>query len=201
MTVNVTNRRSILKWSIITVGALTFGLLAGWLHGNNGGLRGSIGNVSAPWLFVAIVPAWWAGSAMRGALQGTLTTFVALLGFYISLTASMYGHLGNIHGLLPSFERVINTNLIWFAAGLISGPVCGALAAIMGARLQQTWLGITIGALMVGEVIVVAAIQNVTLPIVHVGWAANDARVSSTEVLLGVLVIALATVRRYRVQR
>lgn len=175
---------------------MAFGLVAGWLHGNDGGLRASIGNVSAPWLFVAIIPAWWAGSSARGALLGATTTLVALVGFYIGLTATMYGHLGTTHGLISSFSLVLSANRIWFAAGLLSGPLGGALAGYLGARRRPAWLGVLLGALMVGEVALVAVLQNLTLPIVRIGWGAWDPRVYLPEARLGALTIAVVVAER-----
>ncbi|HWU32806.1 MAG TPA: DUF6518 family protein, partial [Marmoricola sp.] len=90
----MTDRRP-LPFTFALLGALAFGVAAGWLHGNEGGLRAALANVVAPWLFVAIIPAWWAGSAIRGAILGTVATMVALLGYYLALTAAMFGHLGN----------------------------------------------------------------------------------------------------------
>lgn len=182
------------RWAVAAGGVLAFGLVAGWLHGDDGGLRASIGNVSAPWLFIAIIPAWWSGSSARGALLGAATTLVALVGFYVGLTATMYGHLGTAHGLIPSFSLVLSANRIWFAAGLISGPLGGALAGYLGTRHRPTWLGVMLGALMVGEVVLVAVLQNLTLPIVRIGWGASDPRVYVPEALLGALTIGVVVV-------
>lgn len=184
--------------ALAVVGAVAFGLVAGWLHGNQGGLRAELGNVSAPWLFVAIIPAWWARSAVRGAAIGTATTLLALLGFYVALTGAMLGHLGNTHGVLASFELVLRSNRIWFVAGIISGPVCGALAGHLGARARSAWLGVLIGALMLGEVAVTAAVTNLRLPIIQVGWAGPDLRVAIPEAVLGLLTVGLVAAVGFR---
>ena len=180
---------------------MAFGLLAGMLHGNHGGLPAALGNLSAPWLFVALVPSWWSGSAVRGMVMGTATTLVALIGFYVSLTAMMYGHLGGIHGLVQSFDFVISANRVWFAAGLMSGPVCGAVAGLLGARISTAWLVAALGALMVGEVGVVTRLQGVELPILNLRWGASDLRGYELETVLGLLVLAALAARKLRAPR
>lgn len=70
-------------------GALVFGILAGLVHGNDGGLRAAFGNLSAPRLIVALVPGWFSGPALRGAAFGTAATLVALLRFYVGLTSAI----------------------------------------------------------------------------------------------------------------
>lgn len=181
-----------------SVGALLFGLLAGLLHGNDGGLRAAFGNLSAPWLFVALVPAWWAGSAVRGAVFGTSATFVALTGFYLGLTATMYGHLGEVRGVVQSVEFVFEANRIWFAAGLMSGPVCGTVSGFLGARLRTAWLAAALGVLLVGEIVVVLGLQGVELPILDLRWGASGWRAYEVEAALGLLILASLVARRLR---
>jgi len=62
--------------------AAAFGVAAGLFKGNDAGLRGGIGNLSAPWLLVALFPALHCRSVLRGALLGLASTLVALAGFY-----------------------------------------------------------------------------------------------------------------------
>lgn len=180
-------------------GAAAFGLAAGLVHGNDGGLRGAFGNLSAPWLFVALVPGWFSGSALRGAVFGTMATLVALLGFYLTLTATMVGHLGEVHGFVSSFTFVLEANRVWFAAGLFSGPVCGTLAGVLGSRLATTWLIVGLGALMVGEIAVVTAVQGLEVPVLHLRWAgASDLRGYEVEAMLGLVLLATLAARRLR---
>jgi MYXO-CTERM domain-containing protein len=190
------------RFILAIAGALAFGLVAGLVHGNDGGLRGALGNLSAPWLFVALIPGWFSGSALRGAAFGTMATLVALVGFYITLTATMYGHLGAIHGFVASFTFVLRANQVWFAAGLFSGPVCGTLAGFLGSRLATTWLAVGLGALMVGEIAVVTGVQGLEVPILHMRWGgASDLRGYHVEAMLGLLVLGwLAARRRQRTE-
>lgn len=189
------------RFLLSLAGASAFGLLAGLLHGNDGGLRAAFGNLSAPWLFVALVPAWWAGSAFRGAVFGTSATFVALAGFYAGLTATMYGHLGETSGVVQSFVFVLEANRIWFAAGLMSGPMCGTVSGFLGARLRSVWLVAALGVLLVGEIVVVLALQGVELPILHLRWGASGWRAYEVEATLGLLILASLAARRLRPAR
>lgn len=186
---------------LVIAGAMAFGLVAGLVHGNNGGLRAAFGNLSAPWLIVALIAGWFSGSALRGAALGTAATLVALVGFYITLTATMYGHLGAIHGLVASFTFVLTANRVWFAAGLMSGPVCGTIAGFLGSRLPRTWLVVVIGALMVGEIAVVTGLQGLEVPILHIRWAGSDLRGYEFEAALGLLLLASLAARRLRFAR
>jgi hypothetical protein len=61
--------------------AALFGVAAGLFKGNEIGLRAEIGNLSAPWLLVAFLPALSAGSVARGGATGLASTLLALLGF------------------------------------------------------------------------------------------------------------------------
>jgi hypothetical protein len=175
---------------LVLSAAAAFGLMAGLVHGNTGGLRAAIGNVSTPWLLVALIPAWRARSVVRGVLIGTAATLTALVGFYVGLTISMYGHLGDVHGVVRSFAYVLVANRIWFAAGLVSGPLCGALAATLGARWGLHWLLAMSGALMIAEIAVAAMVQAVELPLVHASWGVSDWRGYEVQAALGLLVVA-----------
>ena len=189
------------RFALTVAGAALFGLAAGVVHGNDGGLRAAVGNLSAPWLLVALIPAWWSGSAVRGAVLGTSATVVALVGFYVGLTAVMYGHLGATHGIIRSFEFVLRANRIWFAAGLMSGPLCGAVAGTLGVRLSPAWLVAVLGVLFVGEIVVVVGFESVRLPVLHIRWGASDLRGYLAEAALGLLTLAVLAVRRLRTAR
>jgi hypothetical protein len=182
-------------------GALAFGLVAGLVHGNDGGIRAAFGNLSAPWLVVALIPGWYSGSALRGAVLGTAATLVALVGFYVALTATMFGHLGEVHGVLTSFTFVLTANRIWFAAGLLSGPVCGAVAGLLGRRFSGRWLAAAVGALMLAEIAVVTGVQGLEVPILHLRWGGgSDLRGYALEAALGLLVLASLAARRLRLR-
>lgn len=190
------------RYLVAITGALAFGLVAGLVHGNDGGLRAAFGNLSAPWLIVALIPGWFSGSALRGAAVGTAATLVALVGFYIALAATMYGHLGAVHGLVHSFTFVLTANRVWFAAGLMSGPVCGSVAGLLGRRLPSSWLAVAVGALMVGEIAVVTDVQGLRVPILNIQWGGgSDLRGYEFEAALGLLLLTSLAARRLRFAR
>jgi hypothetical protein len=164
-------------------------------------MRTAIGNLSTPWLLVALGPAWWTRSAVRGAFTGGATTLVALVGFYVGLTMSMYGHLGEVRGVVASFDYVLAANRIWFAAGLVSGPVCGAVAAALGARRGPHWLLALSGVLMVAEMAVVALIHGAELPGIHASWGVADWRVYQVEAGVGLLALATTPWAARRITR
>lgn len=145
----------------VLTAATVFGLVAGGIHGKQGGLRGDLGNLSAPWLLVAIVPSWWSGSWARGLLVGLAATLAGLFGYYVAMTLEMRGHLGNVDGdSLHLLWYVITANRIWFVAGVVSGPVCGAVSGAVGARCRDWWLGVSAGVLMIGELVMVRLAEN-----------------------------------------
>lgn len=151
---------SVKRAVLVGLAALAFGLFAGWCHGNDGGLGAAFANLIAPWLLVAAIPAWWARSPISGALIGLMSTMLALVGFYLGLTAEMYGHLGNVHGLLASLRTVNAANKIWYEAGLVSGPLCGLLAALLRRRMGAAWLWGWIGFALLSEFVIAAGMHE-----------------------------------------
>jgi hypothetical protein len=73
---------------------------------------------------------------------------------------------------------------------LVSGPLCGALAATLGARWGLHWLLAISGALMIAEIAVAAMVQAVELPLVHASWGVSDWRGYEVQAALGLLVVA-----------
>ena len=138
--------------------AAAFGVAAGLFKANDAGLRGGIGNLSAPWLLVALFPALRCRSVMRGALMGFTSTLVALAGFYATLTAVLAGQLGG-GGYLNELSVEVGANRIYFLGGIITGPVLGAIGAWIG-RHQPDWLWLVVGALVAGEILVVALVHG-----------------------------------------
>jgi len=177
-----------------------FGLLAGWVHGNDGGLRAASGNLSAPWLLVALVPAWWAGSAVRGAVLGTSLTLVALvLRRHHSddvraprrnpwsrrvIRVRSRGQPGLVRCRTDQRTRVWDR--LWFSSALGFEP--------------RGWL---LGSgLLIGEIVVVLGLQGLELPILHVlRWGASDWRAYEVEATLGLLILAALVTRELRTTR
>jgi hypothetical protein len=178
--------------------AAAFGVLAGLFKGNDTGLRDGIGNLSAPWLLVAFLPALRSRSVARGAVVGLLSTLVALLGFYAALTMVLAGHLG---GGGYGRELIVETraNRIYFLAGLLTGPVLGAVGAWIGRRHPNAvWL--VAGGLMAGETVAVALLQGHQLvrPPLYFVWGVGDWTPYFAECLLGIAIMAAAVWRLRR---
>jgi uncharacterized protein DUF6518 len=169
--------------------AAAFGVAAGLFKGDDSGLRGGIGNLSAPWLLVAFLPALGARTIARGAVVGFVSTVVALIGFYGSLTVVLAGHLGG-HGYLPELLVELRANHLYFLAGVLTGPVLGAAGAWVG-RHRRRWAAFLTGSLLAGEVVVVAVVQGrQLLPApVYFRWGVDDWTPYLGESALGIAVV------------
>lgn len=176
--------------------AAVFGIAAGLFKGNETGLRGGIGNLSAPWLLVALLPALRCRTALRGALMGFASTLVALAGFYAALTVVLAGHLGG--GGYPSELLVeVGANRIYFLAGLLTGPLLGAAGAWLGRRhAESVWL--VVGGLVAGEIMAVALAEGHQLAPApfYFRWGVADWTPYVGESVLGVAIIGVALWRR-----
>ena len=172
--------------------AAAFGVAAGLFKGNDAGLRGGIGNLSAPWLLVALFPALRCRSVMRGALLGFTSTLVALAGFYAALTAVLAGQLGGGGHLAELFAEV-GANRIYFLGGVVTGPILGASGAWLGRhRPHSLWL--VAGALVAGEILVVALVhghQLLPAPF-HFSWGVTDWTPYIGESIVGAAVVLAA---------
>lgn len=178
--------------------AAAFGVLAGMFKGDETGFRAGLGNLSAPWLLVAALPALRARSVGRGALLGLLSTGVALAGFYATLTVVLAGRLGG-GGYPHELAVEVGANRIYFLAGLVTGPLCGAAGARLGRRHPDTvWLAV--GSLVAGEIAGVALLQGHQLapsPLYFV-WGVGDWTPYVGESLVGVAIAGAALWRRSR---
>lgn len=110
-----------------TVLALMFGMVAALIKGDHHGVRDTIGNLSTPWLLVALVPGFLTRSLPRGARLGLATTAAALLGFYVVVAMTVDGRL----------DQVLRDNGRWLLCGLVSGPLMGALGAWIRRRSPE----------------------------------------------------------------
>jgi Family of unknown function (DUF6518) len=120
-----------LRFLVVLVGAFAFGLFAAWAKGQNtdalsllSQLRSDLGNLSTPWLLLpfaagVVVPHRW-GSAVAG----LAATVAALVGFYLLTTLVI--DLGG-HGFLADFRKELMANLYYLEAGIVTGPLFGAL--------------------------------------------------------------------------
>lgn len=111
---------------IVAVSALAFGVGASLVKGNNAGIRDLVGNVFAPWLLVSFLGGAIAGQwrVVLGAVAGTATSLIALLGFYV--TNSFVLELGP-HGWWTDLYLAVESGYRYFLFALVSGPIFGAL--------------------------------------------------------------------------
>jgi uncharacterized protein DUF6518 len=180
--------------TLLAAGA--FGVAAGMFKGDAPGLRGGIGNLSAPWLLVAFLPALPCRTARRGALMGLASTAMALSGFYLALTVILTGHLGG-GGHVRELLVEVGANRVYFIAGLVTGPLFGAAGAWVGRRRPDLATPVA-GSLLAGEIVAVALAQGHQLapaPLYFV-WAVDAWPPYVAECLLGLGIIAAAVARR-----
>jgi hypothetical protein len=177
--------------------AAAFGVAAGLVKANDAGLRGGIGNLSAPWLLVAFFPALHCRSLTRGALLGLASTLVALAGFYAALTMVLAGQLGGGGHLSELFVEV-GANRIYVLGGIVTGPILGAIGAWIG-RHQPDSLWLVVGALVAGEILVVAlAHGHRLLPApFYFSWGVTDWTPYVGESIVGIAIMLAALCRKH----
>jgi hypothetical protein len=154
-------------------------------------LRSELGNLSAPWLVLALIPALRSRSVLRGAATGLAATLCALAGFYVMETLLFLPAFDQQGSLFARFVWVLRGGLIWFALGLVSGPVMGALGSVLGRH--RAWVAPVVGGFLVGEPLVLSVFADRRIPLPaplyldwHFGWTA----VYALEVCLGMVLIA-----------
>jgi hypothetical protein len=177
--------------------AAAFGVAAGLFKGDSTGLRADIGNLSAPWVLVAYLPALRAGTPLRGALTGLVSTLVALAGFYATLTIVLAGHLGG-GGYAAEFLVESHANRIYFLAGVLTGPLFGVIGAWAGARGRSV-AGAVTGVLLAGEIVVVALVGSRQLlpPPLYFRWGVNDWTPYLAESAVGIVIVVIALCRHW----
>lgn len=183
------SRRHGVTLGLAIIVTLSFGIAMAVIHGSGGGIRATIGNLSAPWLLLAFV----AGAALGGrrialgAISGLLVTAIALCAFYIA-NIWVLGIFG--HGALGDLWFALSTGAYYIRLGLFSGPVMGALGALCRQR-RSLGLGLAATGLLIFEPIAWFAYQRGELP-------AGFVPVAAVEVSIGVLVSSVLVVWRRR---
>ncbi len=113
-----------------TVGVLlvtaAVGFALGVFKGDDTGLRGGLGNLSAPWLFIAAIPALRCSRIVNGAAVGLSCTVAALAGFYAAVSIILGDRLIG-DDFLSRYLFEANANRIYFFTGLVTGPLLGAV--------------------------------------------------------------------------
>lgn len=167
------------------------------LKGNSGdAFRSTLGNMSTPWLVVALVAGFLGASALRGVLLGLSATMAALAGFYLGATVVFGDHLGAATGsFADEFVFIARANRVWFGLGLISGPVFGAIGGHLRKPIHVVWAA---GLLLVLEPIAVLIAQGRSLPLIGGGWSADSLSAQLFEVVLGLAMLAAGLQLRTR---
>lgn len=188
---------------VISLASLVFGVGLGTLKGNSGGVRDGFGNLSSPWLILAIFAGAAATGVLGGALMGTLATGIALFGFYGITTAMLGADLGG-NGFLGNLILELQLNKFYFVAGLMSGPIFGALGRWIWLR-NASLLTPLVGLLMVGEFLAVLVVQGRQLPLFSPGvWWVSTWLPYIGQALLGALIATVGLVswiRNWKSQR
>ncbi|MCO8274205.1 DUF6518 family protein [Actinoplanes sp. TRM 88003] len=164
--------------------ALLFGALAALVKGHHDGVRDTIGNLSTPWLLIALAAGLHARTRLRGAVLGLIATGAALLGFYVVVAVTADdGHL--VH--------VLRENRRWLFSGLVSGPVLGAFGAWLNRRATDVPRAVTtvIALLLILEPLVIVSARIVPgwREVIH--WHLS-APVYIAEAVLGIALLGLA---------
>jgi hypothetical protein len=206
----VTSRR---RLALVLAGAVAFGVLAAWLKGQGGDgiglvarVRGDAGNLSAPWLLLPFLAGGaCARRARGGAVLGLLATVLGLAGFY-ALTGLVLELDGQ--SFPGSAVAWASANRVWFAAGLASGPVAGALGVLWRLRTgRPAW--VPAGLVLLAEPVVLAGLGlvpdrfgarlplAVRLPLTfgHLPSAPPEIAVTTAEILAGVALLVVARSR------
>jgi hypothetical protein len=185
----------------VALAALLFGIAMAAVKGDQAGLRGQVGNLSAPWLLVAFLPSLRCRTPARGAATGLISTLVALAGFYATLTVVLAGQLHG-GGYLRELAVEVSANRVYFVAGTVTGPLMGLLGAWVGTR-HPAAAAYVVGALVATETAAVALVQGRQLapPPFYFSWGVDDWRPYLAETLVGVVVITAALWRTRRLRR
>ena len=197
------------KLLLVLAGAVVFGLLAAWAKdpASNGisdmaRFRSALGNLSAPWVLLAFAAGAAARRVPSGAALGAAATAIALAAFYVFNTLVV--DLGG-HGLVGDLRLEFVGNRYYFAGGLITGPLFGALGTWWREH-RSLRVSVLAGALMTGEPLALALLGGIGLPSgipLLAGWgfpSGDDViglGVYTSEFAAGVVCLA-ATVARKR---
>jgi hypothetical protein len=131
--------------------ALTAAFAFGAIDQYVGGLRSSfltgVSGMSAPWLLVPFLAGAWQPRQRRAALAGLAATWLSVFGYVLMIVSPMEGtHLGpRPAGLTGSWTQLsphlflatLASQWLWFAGGLLTGPLYGWLG--YRSRSRRSW--------------------------------------------------------------
>jgi hypothetical protein len=115
--------------------AVAFGAIDQYLGSLNSSFLTEVSGMSAPWLLIPFLAGAWQSSARRAALVGLAATWLAVLAYVAMIVSPMEGthlgpppagHIGTWTQLTPQlFLASLSSQWLWFAGGLIAGPLYG----------------------------------------------------------------------------
>src|SRR2546421_12716221 len=104
--------------------SFAFGMVVAVLKGSDMGVRDAIGNISAPWPLLPYFAGTMTRGWVRGAMMGALACLIALVAFYVAEAFVL--DLGR-HPVLTNLALTLSAGRVYFAAGVVCGPVFGAI--------------------------------------------------------------------------
>ena len=150
------NPRASHTFRVLLAASLLFGIAVAVVKGGDAGVRDSLGNISAPWLLLPFFAGRTTQRPLAGACVGLLACMTALVGFYVAEAFVL--DLGP-HSVLTDLELTLPAGRVYFVAGLLCGPIFGALG---GVRTPWTHAvdAAVVGLVLVGEPLTVYVYQS-----------------------------------------
>jgi Family of unknown function (DUF6518) len=137
-------RRGVAGIIVALAAAFAFGAVDQYLGSLRSAFLTEISGMSAPWLVVPFVVGAFQASRRRAALAGLAATWLSVLGYVVMIVSPMEGtHLGpRPAGLTGSWLQLsphlvvatLVSQWLWFAGGLVAGPLFGWLGHLWRAR-------------------------------------------------------------------
>jgi len=137
--------------TVVLAAAFAFGAADQYLGTMSSSPVAEVSSMSAPWLLVPFLAGAWQPGQRRAALVGLAATWLAVLGYVVMIVSPMEGtHLGLRPAALAGHHstwiqlspHVFLTSLasqgLWFAGGLVTGPIYGWLGYRWRARQSLT---------------------------------------------------------------
>jgi hypothetical protein len=196
---------------IAVTAACAFGAIDQYVGSLGSSFLTDVSGMSAPWLLVPFLAGAWQAGQRRAALVGLAATGLSVLAYVFMIISPMEGtHLGpRPAGLIGSWNQLslhlflatLASQGLWFAGGLITGPLYGWLGYLW--RSRRSW---AIALLAVLPVLLEPAARwfaarlspapSVGLAAPWIGYSpALIAEVAAGLVLTGVVLTAMARTR------
>lgn len=133
--------------------------------------------LSAPWLLIPFVVGRLQRNAVRAAVWGGLGTLAALVGYGL-MTVSP---IENAPFTVDSFVAFVRSNLLWFVAGAMSGPLFGWLGHRWRFARDRRAASLTAGAVLLEPLVHATGCRGVPISVIPFG------PVTAAEFVVGLL--------------